>query len=87
MSDDEEIRSSGALLNETLKTFISSYNLSGLNTKRLINTIINNIKTNNHHIKIFLVDWLDTLNEIPSLKIIVYLDYVLSDLLRMLGDK
>ena len=68
-------------------TSISSNSLEQLNVKGLIDTIVRNIKSPSHHTKHFLVDWLDTLNEIPSLKIIVYMELFLGDLFVMLDDK
>lgn len=45
------------------------------------------MKAINPHIRQFLIDWINTMDEIPSVNVLVFLPNFLEDLLVMLGDK
>jgi vacuole morphology and inheritance protein 14 len=45
------------------------------------------MKAINPFIREFLIDWINTMDEIPSVNILVYLPSFLEDLLVMLSDK
>jgi vacuole morphology and inheritance protein 14 len=90
MSDpDDEIKNAAELLNGTLKTIISdalSDNIPFELTK-FMGIITEHLGDPSSNTRGFLIDWINTIDEVPSIDLSIYLPSFLEDVLFMLGDK
>jgi vacuole morphology and inheritance protein 14 len=86
---DEQVKNAAALLNNVLKTIITDSlpNNKTFDLTRFMRILTDKMKAINPFIREFLIDWINTMDEIPSVNILVYLPSFLEDLLVMLSDK
>jgi len=86
---DEQVKDAASLLNNTLKTIITDSLPSSkqFDMRRFMKILTDKMKAVNPFIRVFLIDWINTIDEIPSVTLLVYLPSFLEDLLVMLSDK
>ena len=86
---DLEIIKAAVELNCSLESLLVNCLTSSNNfrLKLLVSIIAEKIKSPNSTVRMYLLQWINTLNEMDNLNIIPYLPLLLKDLLLMLGDK
>lgn len=86
---DLEVVKAAVCLNDFLQTVLVNMIPSTMNfsLKQMVTTIAEKIKSPNPIVKQYLLQWINTLNEMHNINIIPYLPILLKDLLLMLGDK
>lgn len=86
---DEDVKKAAAQLNTTLKTIVTGAlpNNRTFDLRRFMRILTDKMKAINPHIRRFLIDWITTMDDIPSVNLLVYLPSFLEDLMIMLGDK
>lgn len=86
---DLEVVKAAVCLNDFLQTILVNMIPSTMNfsLKQMVMTIAEKIQSPNPIVKQYLLQWINTLNEMHNINIIPYLPILLKDLLLMLGDK
>ena len=88
------MKNAAKFLDSALQTILTSALSSGgrgkgpdFNLNSFMAILTSKFKSMNPTIRLFLIDWINTLNEIANVDLIIYLPDILEDLLFMLGDK
>lgn len=86
---DMEVVKAAVCLNDSMQSMLTNMMQSGTNfsLKQLVMIIAEKIKSPNSTVKLYLLSWINILNEMHNINIIPYLPILLKDLLLMLGDK
>ena len=84
---DEQVKDATSLLNNTLKTIITDSlpNNKQFDMPRFMKVFTNKMKAIGPFISVFLIDWINTIDEIPS--VMTLLVDLLEDLLVKLSGK
>lgn len=86
---DEQVKEAAELLNNKLKSIITDSlpNNKQFDIRRFMKILTDKMKAINPFIRRFLIEWINAMDEIPSVTLLVYLPSFLEDLLVMLSDK
>jgi len=86
---DEHVKDAASLLNNKLKSIMTDSlpNNKQFDIRRFMKILTDKMKAINPFIREFLIGWINTMDEIPSVTLLVYLPSFLEDLLIMLTDK